>query len=112
VRYLDCDGFRVMTAARYPMYMDFIWWEMIARSKLFDAVAPRGLAPTPGSQKLTCRRPLIWNRDVPTAMDELLTLVGAYGPMTPPDWVTALFGRDKELLARGAGTTAVHGRGR
>lgn len=146
VRLLDCDGFRVMTAAKYPMYMDFIRWEMIARSKLFDAVVQRGLAPTLGSQKLIYRRPLklwtrfavelelagyddkwiyhihrfeqqgeiralgitralIWKRDVPTAMDELLILVGARGPMTPPDWVTELFARDKELLEQGA----VHG---
>ncbi len=148
VRLLDCDGFRVMTAAKYPMYMDFIRWEMIARSKLFDAVVQRGLAPTLGSQKLIYRRPLklwtrftvelelagyddkwiyhihrfeqhgelralgitralIWKRDVPTAMDELLTFVGARGPMTPPEWVTELFARDKELLERGAGVRGV-----
>jgi acyl-CoA thioesterase FadM len=62
VRLFDCDGLRVMTAAKYPMYMDFIRWEMIARSPLFDAIVRRGLAPTLGSQKLIYRRPLkVWS---------------------------------------------------
>ena len=30
----DCDGLRVMTAAKHPIYMDFMRWELIARSKL------------------------------------------------------------------------------
>jgi len=63
VRLFDCDGFRVMTAAKYPMYMDFIRWEMIARSDLFEAIVKRGLAPTLGSQKLIYRKPLkVWSR--------------------------------------------------
>lgn len=139
VRLFDCDGLRVMTAAKYPMYMDFIRWEMIARSPLFEAIVKRGLAPTMGSQKLIYRRPLkiwtsfdlelelagyddkwiyhihrfeqrgelraigitralIWKRDVPTPMDELLRFVGATGPMPPPEWVTALFASDREIL--------------
>jgi acyl-CoA thioesterase FadM len=62
VRLFDCDGFRVMTAAKYPMYMDFIRWEMIARSDLFEAIVKRGLAPTLGSQKLIYRKPLkVWS---------------------------------------------------
>jgi acyl-CoA thioesterase FadM len=148
VRLLDCDGFRVMTAAKYPMYMDFIRWEMIARSKLFEAVVQRGLAPTLGSQKLIYRRPLklwsvfdvelelagyddkwiyhihrfeqqgelralgvtralIWKRDVPAAMEELIVFVGARGPMVPPTWVTALFAQDKELLELAAAREGV-----
>jgi acyl-CoA thioesterase FadM len=144
VRLLDCDGFRVMTAAKYPMYMDVIRWEMIARSALFDAIVRRGLAPTLGSQKLIYRRPLklwstfelelelagyddkwiyhlhrfvqggevralgitralIWKRDVPTAMQELLQLVGATGPMPPPAWVAAMFASDRESLELGGG---------
>lgn len=141
VRLFDCDGFRVMTAAKYPMYMDFIRWEMIARSKLFDAIVRRGLAPTLGSQKLIYRRPLkvwstfevelelagfddkwiyhihrfvqngeiralgitralIWKRDVPTAMSELLTIVGAVDPKPAPKWVLELFAADREILER------------
>jgi acyl-CoA thioesterase FadM len=63
VRLFDCDGLRVMTASRYPAYMDFIRWELIARSPLFGAIVKRGLAPTLGSQKLIYRRPLKrWTR--------------------------------------------------
>jgi acyl-CoA thioesterase FadM len=139
VRLFDCDGLRVMTAAKYPMYMDFIRWEMIARSALFEAMMRRGLAPTLGSQKLIYRKPLkvwtrfsvelelagyddkwiyhihrfeqhgelralgitralIWKRDVPMALAELLQEMGATGPMHPPEWVTALFMSDKALL--------------
>lgn len=142
VRLFDCDGFRVMTAAKYPMYMDFIRWEMIARSKLFEAIVKRGLAPTLGSQKLIYRRPLkvwtafevelelagiddkwiyhihrfiqqgevraigitralIWKRDVPTAMADLLQAVGGTNPPVPPAWVTALFAEDKTILEMG-----------
>jgi acyl-CoA thioesterase FadM len=145
VRLFDCDGFRVMTAAKYPMYMDFIRWEMIARSALFEAVVRRGLAPTLGSQKLIYRKPLkvwttfelelelagfddkwiyhihrfvqggevralgitralIWKRDVPTALADLMQAVGATEPMPPPAWVQEMFAADRELLANGAAT--------
>jgi hypothetical protein len=55
---LDCDGLRVMTAWKYPMYMDFIRFEMTARSKLFEVLFKHGLAPSLGSQKLIYRKPL------------------------------------------------------
>ena len=59
----DCDGLRVMSAAKYPIYMDFLRWELIARSKLFNAIVKRGLAPTLGSQKIIYRKPLkIWSK--------------------------------------------------
>ncbi len=58
VRLFDCDGLRVMTASRYPVYMDFIRWETIARSELYNIVVKGGLAPTLGSQKIIYRRPL------------------------------------------------------
>lgn len=59
----DCDGLRVMTAAKYPVYMDFIRWELIARSKLYKAIVTRKLAPSLGSQKLIYRKPLkIWSK--------------------------------------------------
>lgn len=147
VRLFDCDGFRVMTAAKYPMYMDFIRWEMIARSALFDAILRRGLAPTLGSQKLIYRKPLkvwtrfevelelaghddkwsyhihrfeqggelralgitralIWRRDVPAALPQLLHSLGATEPMPPPAWVTALFASDRELLETNGNGTA------
>lgn len=63
VRLFDCDGFRVMTAFKFAAYMDFIRWEMIARSKLYGEILPKGLAPTLGSQKIIYRKPLkLWTR--------------------------------------------------
>jgi acyl-CoA thioesterase FadM len=58
VRLFDCDGLRVMTAFKYAAYMDFIRWEMIARSKLYNEIVLKGLAPTLGSQKIIYRKPL------------------------------------------------------
>lgn len=58
VRLLDCDGLRVMTAFKYAAYMDFIRWEMVARSKLYNEIVLKGLAPTLGSQKIIYRKPL------------------------------------------------------
>ncbi|MGB5229655.1 MAG: acyl-CoA thioesterase, partial [Eudoraea sp.] len=63
VRLFDCDGLRVMTAWKYPAYMDFMRWELIARSKLYRAIVKRGLAPTLGSQKIIYRKPLkLWTK--------------------------------------------------
>ncbi len=63
VRLFDCDGFRVMTAFKYAAYMDFIRWEMIARSKLYSEILPKGLAPSLGSQKIIYRKPLkLWTK--------------------------------------------------
>ena len=59
----DCDGFRVMTAFKYIVYMDFVRWEMIARSKLYKEILLKGFAPALGSQKIIYRKPLkIWTR--------------------------------------------------
>lgn len=63
VRLFDCDGLRVMTAFKYAAYMDFIRWEVIARSKLYHQIVLKGLAPTLGSQKIIYRKPLKrWTR--------------------------------------------------
>lgn len=62
-RLFDRDGLRVMTAARYPAYMDVLRWEMMARSPMYHVMLQRGLAPTLGSQKLIYRQPLtVWTR--------------------------------------------------
>ncbi|WP_245603201.1 thioesterase family protein [Maribacter antarcticus] len=59
----DCDGLRVMTAAKYPVYMDFIRCKLIARFKLYRAIVKRKLAPSLGSQKLIYRKPLkVWSK--------------------------------------------------
>lgn len=140
VRLFDCDGFRVMTASRYAVYMDYIRWEMIARSPMYHAIVKRGLAPTLGSQKLIYRKPLklwtrfvvelelagwddkwiyhlhrfvqhgevkavgitralIWKRDVPSVLAEVLREAGATTlTMEPPSWVSALFTHDREII--------------
>ncbi|MFD1316629.1 acyl-CoA thioesterase [Namhaeicola litoreus] len=135
----DCDGLRVMTAAKYPVYMDFVRWELIARSKLFKAIVKRGLAPTLGSQKIIYRKPLriwskfnvilesvgmddkwvynvhyfeqeneikaigitralIWKRDIPTALQDIMKEVGATEIIAPPSWVVDIFTEDKEIV--------------
>ncbi|MFT6930827.1 MAG: acyl-CoA thioesterase FadM [Sediminicola sp.] len=135
----DCDGLRVMTAAKYPIYMDFVRWELIARSKLFNAIVKRGLAPTLGSQKIIYRKPLkiwskfdvvlksvgmddkwiyhvhyfeqenevkaigitralIWKRNVPTALTDIMKEVGATEKTVPPSWVLKIFEDDKEII--------------
>ncbi len=63
VRLFDCDGLRVMAAFKYAAYMDFVRWEMIARSKLYNEIVLKGLAPTLGSQKIIYRKPLkLWTK--------------------------------------------------
>jgi len=63
VRFFDCDGMRVMAAFKYAVYMDFVRWEIIARSKLFHEIVLKGLAPTLGSQKIVYRKPIkIWTK--------------------------------------------------
>ncbi|MBC2838632.1 thioesterase family protein [Robiginitalea sp. SC105] len=135
----DCDGLRVMTASKYPIYMDFLRWELIARSKLFKAIIKGGLAPTLGSQKIIYRKPLkiwskfdvvlesvgmddkwvyhvhyfeqddavkavgvtralIWKRDIPTALTDIMKEAGATDIKVPPSWVLSLFKEDKEIM--------------
>ena len=121
--------------------MDFIRWELIARSKLFNAIVKRGLAPTLGSQKIIYRKPLkiwskfdvvlesvgvddkwvynvhyfeqenevkavgitralIWKRNVPTALSDIMKEVGATQTKSPPPWVFELFEEDKEIIKK------------
>jgi hypothetical protein len=120
--------------------MDFIRWELIARSKLFNAIVKRGLAPTLGSQKIIYRRPikiwsqfdviletvgwddkwiynvhtfeqnkevkaigitrsLVWKKDIPTALTDIMKEVNATKRIEPPEWVVNLFKDDKEIIA-------------
>lgn len=139
VRLFDCDGFRVMTAWKYAVYMDFMRWELIARSKLYRAIVKRGLAPTLGSQKIIYRKPLklwtkfdviletagwddkwvyhihsfeqdgelkaigitralIWKRDVPSVLSEIMEEVGISQMKEPYLWVKELYAKDKEII--------------
>jgi acyl-CoA thioesterase FadM len=136
----DCDGLRVMTAAKYPIYMDFIRWELIARSKLYKAIIKRRLAPSLGSQKIIYRRPLkigskfdvilesagmddkwvyyvhyfqqddeikaigvartlVWKRDIPTAIADIMKEIGAT-KVDPPLWVLNIFKDDKDIIEK------------
>lgn len=136
----DCDGLRVMTASKYPVYMDFIRWELIARSKLYHAIVKRGLAPTLGSQKIIYRKPLkiwtrfqlvletvgwddkwvyhthtfkqngqvkaigvtralIWKRDIPHVLADIIQEAGGPAePQPPPGWIAQMFEQDKAIL--------------
>ena len=136
----DCDGLRVMTASKYPVYMDFIRWEIIARSDLFKAIVKRGIAPTLGSQKIIYRKPLkiwsrfqvtlenagwdekwvyhihhftqkgntmaigvtrslIWKKDVPHVLAEVILEAGGPSEMKEPAiWVRSLFDQDKTII--------------
>lgn len=59
----DCDGLRVMTASKYPVYMDFLRFELIARSTYLNFFIKNRLAPALGSQKIIYRKPLkIWTK--------------------------------------------------
>lgn len=138
---MDCDGLRVMTASKYAVYMDFIRWELIARSQLFKAIVKRGLAPSLGSQKIIYRKPLkvwskfdvvlesvgwdekwvyfvhnfeqnkevkavgvvralVWKRDIPSVLSEIMNEIGAPLSRTPPEWVSEMFKEDKEIIRR------------
>lgn len=137
----DCDGLRIMTAAKYPVYMDFIRWELIARSKLYHAIVKRRLAPSLGSQKIIYRKPmkiwskfdvilesagmddkwvyfvhyfeqdnevkaigivrsLVWKRDIPTALTDIMKELGVTETMDPPVWVIDIFKADKEIIEK------------
>ena len=137
----DCDGLRIMTAAKYPVYMDFIRWELIARSKLYHAIVKRRLAPSLGSQKIIYRKPmkiwskfdvilesagmddkwvyfvhyfeqdnevkaigivrsLVWKRDIPTALTDIMKELGVTETMDPPAWVIDIFKADKEIIEK------------
>jgi acyl-CoA thioesterase FadM len=59
----DCDGLRVMSAFKYITYMDFVRWEVIARSKLYHEILQKGFAPVLGSQKIIYRKPIkLWTK--------------------------------------------------
>ncbi|WP_019669994.1 acyl-CoA thioesterase [Eudoraea adriatica] len=139
VRFFDCDGLRVMTAWKYPVYMDFMRWELIGRSKLYNAIVKRGLAPTLGSQKIIYRKPLklwtkfdvvlktagwdekwiyhlhnfeqdgelkaigitralIWKRDVPGVLSEIMQEAGISQAKEPPLWVKELYANDAVII--------------
>jgi len=59
---LDCDTFRYISNAKYAYYMDFIRFEKMFRSKLFDNTVKKGMFAVLGSQKIIYKKPLkIWS---------------------------------------------------
>ena len=144
----DCDGLRVMTAFQYAAYMDFIRWEMIARSKLYQEIILKGFAPTLGSQKIIYRKPLkiwtrfqlrletagwddkwvyhvhtfeqngevkavgitrslVWRKDKPQFLQQILTNVGVQNLHQPPAaWIVSLFQHDADIIAGNFGAVA------
>ena len=63
VKLLDCDGLRFMANSKYFYYMDFIRFEILFRSKLYDNTFKKGIFPVLGSQKIIYKKPLKrWNK--------------------------------------------------
>lgn len=60
---LDCDSLRYMANSRYFYYMDFIRFEKLFRSPLFEQTVKKGMYGVLGSQKIIYKKPLkIWSR--------------------------------------------------
>ena len=71
VKILDCDGLRFMANSKYFYYMDFIRFEILFRSKLYDNTFKKGIFPVLGSQKIIYKKPLKrWNKFKITLMLE------------------------------------------
>ena len=58
VNTLDCDSMRFMANSKYFYYMDFIRFEVLFRSKLYDNTFKKGIFPVLGSQKFIYKKPL------------------------------------------------------
>ncbi len=62
VNILDCDTFRYMSNSKYAYYMDFIRFEKMFRSKLYDNTVKKGMFAVLGSQKIIYKKPLkMWS---------------------------------------------------
>ena len=59
---LDCDTFRYMSNSKYAYYMDFIRFEKMFRSQLYDNTVKKGMFAVLGSQKIIYKKPLkMWS---------------------------------------------------
>uniref|UniRef100_UPI004048D18D acyl-CoA thioesterase n=1 Tax=Mariniflexile sp. TaxID=1979402 RepID=UPI004048D18D len=58
VNILDCDTFRYMANSKYAYYMDFIRFEILFRTPLFDNTVKKGMFAVLGSQKIIYKKPL------------------------------------------------------
>lgn len=58
VRTFDCDGLKVMSGFKYPVYMDLARWTHIIRVGFLEVAVKNRWAPVLGSQKIIHRKPL------------------------------------------------------
>lgn len=58
VSILDCDSLKYMANSKYFYYMDFIRFEILFRSKLYNNTFKKGLFPVIASQKIIYKKPL------------------------------------------------------
>lgn len=58
VSIFDCDSLRYMANSKYFYYMDFIRFEVLFRSKLYENTFKKGIFPVLGSQKFIYKKPL------------------------------------------------------
>ena len=58
VNILDCETLRYMNNSKYFNYMDFIRFEIMFRTTLFDNTVKKGIFPVVGSQKIIYKKPL------------------------------------------------------
>ena len=58
VSILDCDSLKYMANSKYFYYMDFIRFEVLFRSKLYENTFKKGIFPVLGSQKFIYIKPL------------------------------------------------------
>lgn len=58
VNILDCDSMKYMANSRYLQYMDFIRFEKMFRSPLYENTAKKGMFGVLGSQKIIYKRPM------------------------------------------------------
>lgn len=54
----DCEALRLMSAFRYARYLDFMRWEFVVRSPLFNELLSRKAFMGLGCQKIIHRKPL------------------------------------------------------
>ena len=63
VSMLDCEGLHYMNNSKYLFYMDLIRFEILFRTKLYNATLKKGVYPILGSQKIIYKKPLkMWSK--------------------------------------------------
>lgn len=58
VHILDCDALRFMANSKYFYYMDFIRYEVVFRSTLYEHTVKKGMFGVLASQKIIYKKPL------------------------------------------------------